>query len=217
MVMVVAILAVVVGGGYGLVSSMTAQRAPVAGALTIAVNDMLPTLRPGDVVVPAKVSESGLKRGMIVAFRIPGSGEIRMFRIAGLPGDKIAIQRGIVSINGEESPRRGTGTEKNAAGGDRYLMAEHFPGEDGAHRVAEDGFVPDVAPATVAAGRVYLLADNRDSQTDSRATAQMRQGITRPQTIRIVDIVGRIDTITASADGSRVGQPLDLPASAATQ
>jgi len=81
------------------------------------------------------------RRGDIVAFR-PESDARALFikRVVGLPGDRVRIDRGVVSIDGR-------------------MLAEPYV------RYADDRSFPEV---TVPANSVYVLGDNRADSEDSR-------------------------------------------------
>lgn len=81
------------------------------------------------------------RRGDIIAFRHDAPApEIFIKRIIGLPGDRIAIDRGRVIVNGSVLP-------------EPYV------------RFADDRSFP---AATVPAGSLYVLGDNRVDSNDSR-------------------------------------------------
>jgi signal peptidase I len=82
------------------------------------------------------------KRGDIVAFRHERTGpSVYLKRVIGLPGDRIAIARGGVTVNGAP-------------------LAEPYV------RFADDRTYADV---TVPPGAYYVLGDNRPRSDDSRA------------------------------------------------
>jgi signal peptidase I len=79
----------------------------------VPTNSMAPALIPGDFVVGWKTSyglklpflnfrwgERLPKRGDIVSFRIPNESALYVKRVIGLPGDRISIRNGRVSVNG---------------------------------------------------------------------------------------------------------------------
>jgi signal peptidase I len=81
------------------------------------------------------------KRGDIVAFRHDeGARAVYIKRVVGLPGDRIRIQSGTVTIDGVALP-------------EPYV---HFPDRR------------TFPPVTVPAGDVYVLGDNRGGSEDSR-------------------------------------------------
>jgi signal peptidase I len=81
-------------------------RTYVAEARWIPSESMLPTLKIGDRLIIDKVSFhiSGIKRGDIIVFKAPPASkldEVMIKRVIGLPGDTIAINNGLVYINGQ--------------------------------------------------------------------------------------------------------------------
>jgi signal peptidase I len=85
---------------------------------------------------------SAPERGDIVAFHHERTGQsVYLKRVIGLPGDRIAIDRGVVSVNGTK-------------------LDESYV------RFADDrSFAPVVVPANA----YYVLGDNRPKSDDSRA------------------------------------------------
>jgi signal peptidase I len=175
---------------------------------------MSPTLKPDDVLVARKMDPFALKRGMIVTFRNE-KGDVGVSRIAGLPGDRIELRHGVVIVNGKESLKHGVGLGPSSGGVELYLSVEQFPGEQGAHQIAEHAYdsIPEV---TVGPGRVFMLDDNRYAWMNRYRSAQY-SGLPGPQTIRAAAITGRGDDISIATKGDRAGQALDLPASAVGQ
>jgi signal peptidase I len=117
----------------------------VLEAFYIPSESMVPTLEVGDRVFVNKfVYRFGEpQRGDIVVFKSVEGGEEELIkRIVALPGDKIAVQDGVLFVNGEpqEEPYL------NA----QFSDSEHF------------------GPTTVSGGEVFVMGDNRDNSRDSR-------------------------------------------------
>jgi signal peptidase I len=106
---------------------------------------MLPTLRPGSVLLVDKLSYRfrAPRRAELVIARDPLSGESVVKRVVAIAGDSVGIDDGALTVNGARV------VEPYA---DHGNMAGAFYG-------------PELVPA----GHVYLLGDNRDDSTDSRA------------------------------------------------
>lgn len=133
---------------------------------------MEPTLALGDKFVAHMRRPAQLHRGDIVLVNARG-GSIYVKRVAGLPGDRIAVQGGIVILNGRPVPQRPIREERIAGRtGETSArrLAEQFPGEASPHAIYDTGVSPgdDFAEQRVAPGRLFLLGDNRDHAADSR-------------------------------------------------
>jgi signal peptidase I len=102
---------------------------------------MKPTLQPGEFLLVNKLAFKfkDMSRGDIVVFHYPAQPSSDYIkRLVGLPGDIVAIKKGIVSINGQPL------TEP-------YIMAS--PSYSGEWQVP--------------AGSIFVLGDNRNSSSDS--------------------------------------------------
>lgn len=117
------------------------------GIHRVAGISMEPTLPAGQVVI----SEAGYyhrhapTRGELALFRSPEGDGPRLKRIVGLPGETVAIERGVVLIDGQP-------------------LHEPYVARDSAN--ADPQF--DIAPTPVPADSYYMLGDNRAHSMDSR-------------------------------------------------
>ena len=101
---------------------------------------MVPTLNVGDRLFVTRIhNPEKLKRGDIVVFHSDEKNEDMIKRLIGLPGDKVVIKDGIVTVNGE------TLKENYIATADNY---------SGEFEVPE--------------GKYFFLGDNRYWSLDSR-------------------------------------------------
>ncbi|MGH2942748.1 MAG: signal peptidase I [Solirubrobacteraceae bacterium] len=105
---------------------------------------MAPTLGDGDqVLVDKRAYRTALpRRGDLVVFRAPRTGDVMLKRAIGLPGDTVAIEDGILVVN--ERPRREPYADPDA------IDSVYF------------------GPVRVRAGSVFVLGDNRADSIDSR-------------------------------------------------
>ncbi len=141
---------------------------------------MSPTLMPDDRFVARMRAPEPLLRGQVV---LHAMGEnIFIKRVAGLPGDRIAVRGGRIVLNGVEIAQ--TPTRRQVAipqgggmphgGMTAREFEEQFPDEAHPHRVYDYGpelMLDDVPETVVPPGHVYLLGDNRDDSLDSRMSA----------------------------------------------
>lgn len=221
-------------------------RSLVIAPFGIPSESMLPLLRPGDILLVAKWpygwSRHSLPfppplfagrlwggvpvRGDVVVFRNPA--ELRrtvVKRVIGLPGDRVAMRRGRVILNGKPVPQLRVADllmpvtpaspcrveaglalrrERQPDGtiACRYpRYRETLPGGR-AYDVLDLGraaAADDVAAVRVPAGRLFLLGDNRDRSADSRFAASAGEGIGLvPQE----NLLGRASLLLFSHDGS---------------
>ncbi len=125
----------------------------VIGRFRIEQVSMQPTLHEGEYVIVEKVSYllHPPERGDIIVFKHPGEDLIK--RVIGLPGDTLEIQGGRVHINGS-------------------VLTEPYLTEP----------IRSTLPAQkIEAGRYFVMGDNRNNSSDSRAFGAIPAG----------DIIGR--------------------------
>ena len=171
---------------------------------------MEPTLENGDHFIAAMSRPKELQRGQLVLIRTSG-GDIYVKRLAALPGDTIALAKGIVSINGQPVQREAAGRRRVAypylSATEAFLFREQFPGEQAPHLIQDLGpsSEDDMAEVTMPPGRVFALGDNRDNSADSRVPKFMG-GL---ELVPIEDVVGRplFFTWPAKKMGSSVEGP----------
>lgn len=114
------------------------------GISTIQGNSMYPTLHDGERVLYNR-RYSDYKTGDIVALHRP-DGEEFVKRVVAVAGDTVNIQGGKLYVNGEE---------------------EKLDGPVGKTEAAADGTV--TYPLEVGENQVFVLGDNREISSDSRA------------------------------------------------
>ena len=110
---------------------------------------MEPTLRTGDRILVGKFAYRiwEIRRGDIIVFRYPlNPSKDFVKRVVGLPGERMVMKDGLVSINGRPL-------------GEVYPTA--LPGGD---RACSSNYGPEVVPV----GSIFVLGDNRCNSEDSR-------------------------------------------------
>ena len=216
-----------------------AFRSFVAAPFSIPSGSMLPTLFIGDYVLVAKwpygysrysfplgipsfdgrILADLPERGDVVVFRAPDGADF-IKRVVGLPGDTIAVQGGMLLLNGRAIPREPEGFVEipitanspcrvvsgatpmvSGDGACRYpAFSETLP--DGTSWPVIDQVdnprADDVAPLVVPEGHVFLMGDNRDDSLDSRFSP-IEGGI---GFVPLENLIGRGMFIFWSTDGS---------------
>lgn len=139
------------------------------------------------------------KRGDVAVFKLPRDNSTDYIkRVIGLPGDEIQMRDGVLYINGQEVPKKRTGEfitredgsspvsipafEETLPNGVKYTVLDSDP----------NGPFDTVGPYKVPAGHYFMMGDNRDNSTDSRA--QWGVGY-----VPFENFVGRADIIFFSA------------------
>ena len=122
---------------------MVALRALVVFPLTVQGDSMEPTLGGGDVVLISRWSAGvgSFERGDLVVFGDP-DGELSLKRVVGLSGDSVAIQDGVLVVDG---------TAPVEPYADPQLIDAAYFG-----------------PVVVGPSSVFVLGDNRATSIDSR-------------------------------------------------
>ena len=142
-------------------------------------------------------------RGDIVVFFSP-TDHIRMVkRVVGLPGDKIAVDRHRLSVNGHlltytPLPPAEIGDMKSSSNPHTRRLIETLGGRKhpltvSRYRSTLDSF----GPVTVPEGHYFMMGDNRDNSSDSRyfGPVQRRQ------------IIGRATAVVVSLDSAHYYRP----------
>ncbi len=144
---------------------------------------MRPALVPGDriLVQDGWYDAEPPRRGDIAVFTLPPAGDAYVKRIAGLPGDRLQMRAGTLSINGTPVPAT------QLPGGHQHWRLPDGPTID----VLKQGYTASgdtTDEFTVPPGHVFMLGDNLDNSYDSRLDPRMRY-------VPITALVGRATII----------------------
>jgi signal peptidase I len=156
------------------------------------------------------------KRGDVVVFKLPRDNSTDYIkRVIGLPGDEVQMKGGVLYINGRPVPKRRVGdfhTREDDGPPRRIPMYEETLPEGVTYRVLDSepsGQFDNTGVFRVPAGHYFMMGDNRDNSTDSRA--QWGVGF-----VPYENLIGRAEIIFFSAafddpDAFRIWTPWRWP------
>lgn len=175
-------------------------------AYKVPTGSMQPTLKPGDFIFASRTAygvsipfsnkkwnTSTPERGDLVVFNYPNQpGITYVKRVIGLPGDRVQITKGRLSINDQPLKYEKTPEANKDNPNPELFDIYQENSEDQNWRVifqkqSED---KDFGPLVVPPGEVFLLGDNRDASDDSRYWG----------TVPMSEVVGKVVLIWLSLD-----------------
>jgi signal peptidase I len=153
-------------------------RSSVADWNTVPTGSMKPTILEGDRILVNKLAYdvhlpfthvslfkiADPERGDIIVFDSKASGHRLVKRVIGVPGDRIALEDNVLTINGEQ-----IAYEVIDSSGSTVDKLEDLLGVDHRIRVSTGGSRLSSFQAVIVPADYYLaLGDNRDNSADSR-------------------------------------------------
>jgi signal peptidase I len=151
------------------------------------------------------------RRGDVVVFRWPGDrSQTWVKRVIGLPGDRIALHNGLISINGTavDIQPDGTGQLENEDGSiipaARFIETLPGPRKHTIFKLTPNNPLDNMAEIVVPPGHLFVMGDNRDNSADSRVP--VREG--GVGLLPVANLVGRVDGIVGSWDLAMTSQPI---------
>lgn len=221
-----------IGELAGIVLIVAVAKTAIAEPFYVPSGSMEPTLMIGDellaskfpygysaaslpafVVLPTNERYLGAlpQRGDVVVFRWPGDrSQVWVKRVIGLPGDRIGLRDGRVSINRTPVEIRADGTGQMETEDGAQIPAARFietlPGnrEHPIFKLTRGAPLDNIPETTVPADHLFVMGDNRDNSADSRVPVdQGGVGL-----LPVANLVGRVDGIVGSWDLAMKNQPV---------
>ncbi|MDX1401164.1 MAG: signal peptidase I [Kiloniellales bacterium] len=158
---------------------------------------------PGSLnLFDGRILGSEPERGDVIVFRKPPeNAEDYIKRLVGMPGDRIQLIEGVLHINGTAVKREKVAVDfDNENGFPRRLthFRETLP-NGVVHSIWEESdeyFTDNTREYVVPEGHYFMMGDNRDHSSDSRAIGA----------IPYENLIGRADIVFVSLDGAELFQ-----------
>ena len=178
---------------------------------------MVPTLLVGDYLFVSKLSygysryslpfgpplfegriwESPPERGDVAVFKLPSDNSTDYIkRVIGLPGDTVQVVGGILHINGEPVRRERIEDYVDPDTGAVFRQYIETLPNGAQHRIIEESdnaLFDQTPPFRVPEGHYFMMRDNRDNSSDSRANVGY---------VPAENLIGRAEILFFSTDGS---------------
>jgi signal peptidase I len=147
-----------------------------------------------------RLFESLPRRGDVVVFIHPRSGETMIKRAIGLPGDVIEVREGVLSINGravdttEPQLLMRAVQPRGREWAQRYdeTLPEGYT--HAVHNLGDGAPLDDFGPYTVPEEHVFFMGDNRDNSLDSRWDGM--------GSVPVENLIGRAEIVYATGFSS---------------
>ena len=151
------------------------------------------------------------RRGDIIVFRWPGDrSQIWVKRVIGLPGDRVALRDGRLSINGTalDVEPDGSGQAENEDGSHmpaaRFIETLPGPRQHMIFKLTAANPLDNMPEVTVPPEHLFVMGDNRDNSADSRVPV----GEGGVGMLPLANLVGRVDGIVGSWDLGLKSRPV---------
>ncbi|MBV2128502.1 signal peptidase I [Arsukibacterium indicum] len=184
---------------------MLVFRSAVADWNDVPSGSMQPTIQIGDRILVNKMAYdlrvpfstmsvlklADPKRGDIVIFASEAADNRLVKRVVGMPGDVVAMQHNVLSINGKQVDYTESDPAVETEAGNELLLTEQLGGIAHAVKLAPvSSGLANFAPVRVPEGHYLVLGDNRDNSADSRVIGFVPRH----------EIIGRAGTVLFSLD-----------------
>jgi signal peptidase I len=128
-------------------------------------------------------------------------------RLIGLPGDKIHIRDGFVTVNGQPLGDRDAETGFASSAQDEWVYAEHVGHHIALVRRTRTLFRPENLDLVVPDGNYFAMGDNRDNSYDSRGWGVIPRANIQGQAVGV--LYNLAWTPLPSVDWHRIGHKFD--------